>query len=82
MLKSKSKAIILEGEAKEMLTDEGDGGWWVGYEVSVGLLQASCVMCCQNIWVTKSCPATQTIEAEPGRPGKWVQTSYLQSSLF
>lgn len=48
-----------------MRVEGGEGGGGLG-----GLQATGCVMCCQNIWVTKSCPATQTIEAKTGSPGK------------
>lgn len=63
----------------------GEGGRWVGgwggEGGGIGGLQATgCVMCCQNIWVTKSCPATQTIEAKTGSPGK-VGSNILPATL-
>lgn len=68
----KSKVVIVAGTSKETLTEEGGGDAAVGDEggwENMGLQETSRVMCCQNIWVTKSCPATQTIEAKTGRPG-------------
>lgn len=50
---------------------------------------SGCVMCCQNVWVTVNCPATQTIEGErvglskvPSNILSWVQLVCLYSGCY